>query len=173
MGRSGVRFLEEGREWRLPYLLYADDLVLCGESEKDLRVMLGWFVEVCRRSRLKVNAGQIKVMVMKGVEGLECDVYVDGIYLEHVSEYKYLGCVLGDGAECSRKMVSRRRVADPIRSLVNARICSFSVLESCIKHCLYLFLHMAVKQFYGRRSRDLGLGLYRWTTLEACLVLGG
>ena len=27
MGRMGVRFLEEGREWRL----YSDDFVLCGE----------------------------------------------------------------------------------------------------------------------------------------------
>ena len=37
MGRRGVRFQEEGRECRLPGLLYADDLVLCGESEED-----GW-----------------------------------------------------------------------------------------------------------------------------------
>ena len=27
MARTGTRFLEEGREWRLPGLLYADDLV--------------------------------------------------------------------------------------------------------------------------------------------------
>ena len=32
MGRRGVRFLEKGREWRLLDLLYAGDLVLCGES---------------------------------------------------------------------------------------------------------------------------------------------
>ena len=44
MGRRGVRFLEEGREWRLPGLMYADDLVLCGESEDDLTVRVGWFV---------------------------------------------------------------------------------------------------------------------------------
>ena len=25
MGRRGVRFLEDGKEWRLPGLLYADD----------------------------------------------------------------------------------------------------------------------------------------------------
>ena len=31
MGWMGVRFLEEGREWRVPGLFYADDLVLCGE----------------------------------------------------------------------------------------------------------------------------------------------
>ena len=45
--------------------LYADDLVLCGESEEDLRPMLGRFVEVCRRG-LKVNAGNSKVMVLHG-----------------------------------------------------------------------------------------------------------
>ena len=50
MGRRGVRFLEDGREWRLPGLLYADDLVLCGESEEDQGMMVGWFAEVCRRS---------------------------------------------------------------------------------------------------------------------------
>ena len=32
MGRRGVRFQEEGREWRLPGLLYADDMVLCGDG---------------------------------------------------------------------------------------------------------------------------------------------
>ena len=42
----GVRFLEEGREWRLPGFLYADNLVLCSELEEDLKVMEGHFVEV-------------------------------------------------------------------------------------------------------------------------------
>ena len=30
IGKRGVRFLEKGRKWRLPGLLYADDLVMCG-----------------------------------------------------------------------------------------------------------------------------------------------
>ena len=68
MGRRGVRFLEDGREWRLPALLYADDLVLGGESEKDLRVMARQFVEVCKRG-LKVNIIKSKVMVLNGEEG--------------------------------------------------------------------------------------------------------
>ena len=73
MGKRGVRFQEEGREWRLPGLLYADNLVLCGESEGGLRAMVGRFVEVCRRRGLKVNAGKSKMMVLGGEEGLECD----------------------------------------------------------------------------------------------------
>ena len=73
MGRRCVRFQEEGREWRwrLPGLMYADDLVLCGELEEDLRAMVGCFVEVCRRIGLKVNVGKSKKMVLGGEQGLE------------------------------------------------------------------------------------------------------
>ena len=53
----------------MPGLLYADDLILCGESEKDLRVMVGRFAEVCRRRGMKVNAGKSKVMVLNREEG--------------------------------------------------------------------------------------------------------
>ena len=42
MGRTGVQFME-GREWRLPGLLYVDELVLCGKLEQHLKVMVGAF----------------------------------------------------------------------------------------------------------------------------------
>ena len=52
-------------------------------------------------------------------------VCIYGISLEHISEFKYLRCVLDqsgtDEAECSRKFVSGRKVEGTIRSLVNAR----------------------------------------------------
>ena len=55
----------------------------------------------------------------------ECEVHEDGISLEHVSEFKHLGCVLNEsgteGAECSRKVARGKRVAGATRSLVNAR----------------------------------------------------
>ena len=35
-------------------------------------------------------------MVLNGEEGLECEVHIDRIRLEHVSEFKYLGCVLNE-----------------------------------------------------------------------------
>ena len=70
-----------GREWRLPGLLYAYDLAVCGESEEDLRVMVEQFVEVCRRRGLKINAGNSKVMVLNGEKGLECKVYINSFRL--------------------------------------------------------------------------------------------
>ena len=63
--------------------------------------------------------------MLGGEEGLECDVCVDEMRLEPVSEFKYFGCVLDesstDEAECNRKVASGRRVAGAIKSLVNAR----------------------------------------------------
>ena len=92
----------------MPDLLYEDGLVLCGESEEDLRVMVGRFAEVCRRRGLKVNASKSKVMILNGEDGLEYEVHVEGIRLKHVSEFKYLECVLEesgiDGLDCSRKV---------------------------------------------------------------------
>ena len=45
--------------------------------------------------------------------------------LEHVSEFKYWGCVLDesgtDEADCSRKVATGKRVAGAIRSLVSAK----------------------------------------------------
>ena len=92
-GENGDR--KEGRYWRLPGLLYANEFFLCGESKENLRAMVRWFVDVCRGISMKVSAGKIKVMVLNGEEGLECEVYVDGFRLEHVLELKYLGCVFG------------------------------------------------------------------------------
>ena len=58
-------------------------------------------------------------------QGLECEIHVDGVRLGHVSEFKYLGCVLDESgtyeAQCSSKVASGRRVAGAIRSLVNTR----------------------------------------------------
>ena len=67
----------------------------------------------------------IYMMVLNREEGLECEVHVVGFRLEDVSEFKYLDCVMDesgtDGAECSRKLVSGKRVACAVKSLVNDR----------------------------------------------------
>ena len=61
----------------MPTLLHADDLVLCGRLEDDLRAVVRCFVEVCKRRVLKVNADMSKVMLLFGEEVLECKVLVN------------------------------------------------------------------------------------------------
>ena len=72
-----MNFLKDGRKQKLLGLLYADNLVLYGESEEDLRMMVGQFAEVCRRRGLKVNVGKSKVIVLNGEKGLKYKVHVD------------------------------------------------------------------------------------------------
>ena len=87
--------------------------------------MDGRFAEVSRRRGLKVNAGKNRAMLLNGEEGFECEVYVVEIRLKHISEFKYLECVLDESgtakAECSMKVAFGRRLGGVIRSLVNAR----------------------------------------------------
>ena len=46
------------------------------------------------RIGLKVKADKSKVMVLNREEGLGCEVHLDGMQLEHVSEFKCVFCVL-------------------------------------------------------------------------------
>ena len=43
-------------------------------------------------------------MILNGEEGLECEVQVYGIHLEHVSEFKYLGCFLDESGTDGGRM---------------------------------------------------------------------
>ena len=160
--------------WRLPGLLYTNDLNLCGESVEDPRAMVGQFVEVCRRRGLRVNAGKSRVILLNG---LECEVYVGRIRLEHVSEILNIWDVFWTNQVHTRhSVVGKWRVGGGLQVLLGLqlmlRICSLSVLESCMKHCLHLSLCMAVRQCYGR-ERNLELGVYSLTTSEVFYVLGG
>ena len=74
----GMSFLEEEKDCRLPGLLYAGNLDLCGKSKEDLKVVVKCIVEMCRRRGLKVNADNMKVMVSFEEEILGCEISVDG-----------------------------------------------------------------------------------------------
>ena len=74
---------------------------------------------------MKVNAYKSKVMVLNGEKGLECEVSADGVRLEHVSEFKYMGYVLDelgtDDVEDHKKVASGKRVVGAIMSLFKGK----------------------------------------------------
>ena len=80
------------------------------------------------------------MMALGGEEGLECEVCIDGICLEHVSKFKYLGCVLNefgtDEAVCSRKVGSERRVAGVLGLWLMLGVCSLECTR--VLHELWL-----------------------------------
>ena len=100
----------------MPALLYIDDLVLCGESEEDLRATVKRFINVCRRS-LKVSTCKSKVTVMNGEEELEYEFRVDRMRVELVSEFKNLGCILNQ-VQMRQTDVGRWRVGRYLSELL-------------------------------------------------------
>ena len=46
-------------------------------------------------------------MVLNGEEGLECEVHIDRIHLQHVSEFKYQWCVWMNQLQMEQNVVGR------------------------------------------------------------------
>ena len=62
-----MTFSEERRRWKLSGLMYVDGMTLCGESEKDMRMMIARFSEVCERRGLTVNTEGSKDRYLRSV----------------------------------------------------------------------------------------------------------
>ena len=130
----------------------------CTRVERDqdrveMKSMIDLVLEKRDMLRYVQDGGAVKGM------GRSCEVHVYGIRLRHVLEFKYLRCVLDesgkDGAECNRKLQEGRGWQVPSDPYLMLGVCNLSVLESCMKHCLYLFIYMAVRQCYGERRSDV------------------
>ena len=62
-GYVGVTLWDERRniEWKVDWLMFADDTVLLGDSEEKLERLVQEFGRVCRRRRLSVNETKIRL----------------------------------------------------------------------------------------------------------------
>ena len=80
---------------------------------------------------------------------MECEVYVDGICLEHVSEFKYLSCILKesgkDEAECSKEG-GKREGGCSLQVILGLwlmlGVCSLSMIGFCMHYRWCLFLNI-------------------------------
>ncbi len=108
--RTGAKLRLNGVVWSVVTCLFVDDTVLLTESEWDLQRAVNEFISVCKRRKLKVNAGKSKVMVFERREEevinfntanrvrlpevANCRIMFGSEKMEEVSECKYLGTVL-------------------------------------------------------------------------------
>ncbi len=111
--------------------LYADDTVLLAESEGMLQRIIDEFDRVCKRRKLKVNAGKSKVIFERarkqtinfakpyrvGSEAIfGCKIWLGKQKMKEVNEFKYLGtiqCKHGNmEGEIRRRTVRKRQTGD-------------------------------------------------------------
>ena len=63
-------------EWQLSNILYSNAALLIAENEKELRKLVSEFNEVCKRTKLGVNAEKCKVLVVEREGESRCEVDV-------------------------------------------------------------------------------------------------
>ena len=78
----------------------------------------------------------------------------------HVSEFKYFfGVFWTNQAQMGQNALESWPAGEglqvPSGPWFMLGNCNLSVIEACMRHCLCLFLRMAVRQCYEKRRRDL------------------
>merc|ERR1712002_206763 len=110
------------REWKVEWLMFADDTVLVSDSERKLQRLVKEFGSVCKRRKLAVNVGKSKVMrIEKNREENVLDVQLNDSRMEEVDCYRYLGVdILSDGRmneELSHRIGEARKASGPMQRL--------------------------------------------------------
>ncbi len=136
----GARLHVRGVEQPLVAGLYVDDTVLLAETEGMLQRIVNEFERVCKRRKLKVNAGKSKVMVFErareqtincakpyrvGADAiLGCKIWL-GKVMEEVNEFKYLGTILckhgSMEGEVRERTVKGRQVMGALERVMQGR----------------------------------------------------
>ena len=90
---------------------YADDTALIAESEEALQKIVN---EVCIKSEengLRMNVKKTKVMAVSRDATPNVNILVNGIALEQVKSFKYLGQVITDDGRCETEVRARIAIA--------------------------------------------------------------
>ena len=106
-GLEGVKF----NGVNLTNLRYADDAVILADSEKSLQTMMSSLNEKCKEYGMAINAKKTMVMVMGTKTDTKCDIKIDGLTLEQVKKYKYLGSWITEDVRCDTEINTRIAMA--------------------------------------------------------------
>ena len=117
-------------------LLFADDVVLIGESSVGLQRGLDKLGEYCERNNLKVNANKSKVIVFRkgGMKGKLGSWWFEGKRLELVREFRYLGVLFQDSGKWKKhkeQAVKKAEVAMGVIRRVLYKFKTFPVSLLC------------------------------------------
>ena len=74
---------------------FADDIDGVGGSEKELSLLVKSLDETCEDAGMEISGGKTKVMTNKE-GGFTVGVEVQGVKLEEVKSFKYLGSIISD-----------------------------------------------------------------------------
>ena len=120
-------------------LLYADDIVIFGNSANQLQEGLNLLSEYCQKWKLTVNAAKTKVMVFRkgGILPRNLGFYYEGNQIEIVKSFKYLGIIFTAGGSFSETQNTLSGQAQKAIFKLNKYLYKFTFIPP--KHKMELF----------------------------------
>jgi hypothetical protein len=108
---------------RIPFLLFADDMIILAGSNRELEEMMRLCEAETKKLGLRFNAKKSAVMVMSGEEERDIDIEFDGERVEYTDKYRYLGVTIMDNTKemLVEEKVIRKRKADRGVSIVRSK----------------------------------------------------
>ena len=95
----------------LTNLRYADDAVILAENEENLQKMMESLNNKCKEYGMAINAKKTMVMVIGAKAETKCNITIDGLALEQVKRYKYLGSWITEDVRCDTEVTTRIAMA--------------------------------------------------------------
>jgi hypothetical protein len=94
-------------------LRYADDTVLLAESEEELQALVDVVKEESYKYGLEMNTKKTKTMVIRrdADKVVNANIKVDGVTLEQVGKYQYLGQIIKEDGRCEDEIKRRIGIA--------------------------------------------------------------
>ena len=116
-------------EWgTVSIVSYVDDIALLAGNEQDLQEVVSRLHQLGQKYGLKINKAKTKVMRMsKSTTGKKMLIKVDGVRLEQVDSFCYLGSLVSNDGRCEKEV--KRRIGIAKQAFLNCK----ELLRSDIK----------------------------------------
>ena len=124
---------------KLFLLLYADDITLFSETAEGLQKALNLLSTYCQRWKLTVNTKKTKIMVFRkgGILPRDLKFYYNGIEIEIVNTFSYLGIVFSPGGSFSNTQITLAGQAQKAIFKLNSYLYKFTNISP--RHTIELF----------------------------------
>ena len=86
---------------------FADDTVLLATKEEELQRLIDKINKSCKDYGMELNAKKTKVMIIEKQPGTKIVIKLNGVTLEQVKQYKYLGTLITEDAKYLQEIKRR------------------------------------------------------------------
>lgn len=90
---------------------YADDTVILARTSESLQHLVKNMSDICKNYGIKMNVKKTKYMTFNKKPINNTNITIDGIQLEKVSEYKYLGTLINETGDQNQEIKRRIEIA--------------------------------------------------------------